>query len=147
MCLSNILSRRPTREHSTLEKCSACKSPTQQMHTQTVNLTRSLLQEFDKALAHTHADSHNYSLVDSLCCLPKSSGFGQTDMQHWHTYSLRDLTDRVQLASHGFSKWNRCARDFDLGEYQMGWGSGGCQLPIFGNSTCVWDTISAGSTY
>lgn len=39
------------------------------MRTQTVNLTRSLLQEYDKALAHTHAHSHNYSLVDSFRCL------------------------------------------------------------------------------
>lgn len=95
---------------------------------QTVNLTRSLLQEYDKGLVHTHAGSHNSSLVDSFRCLRSqlAKKFRRwTDMQHWHAYRRRDLTDRVQLASRGSRKRNRCVRDFDLGEYQMGWGSTG----------------------
>ncbi|KAI9539509.1 hypothetical protein NQZ68_005589 [Dissostichus eleginoides] len=35
----------------------------------------------------------------------------------WGCYKQqRDLTDRGQLASHGSSKRNRCAQDFDLGD-------------------------------
>lgn len=111
------------------------------MHTQTVNLTRSLLQDYDKALAHTHAHSHNYSLVDSFRCLCLQLAkklWLWTDEQYWHTYRQQDLTERVQLASYGSCKRNRCARYFDLGEYQMRCGSGGGKgghrsVPILGN--------------
>lgn len=46
--------------------------------------------------------------------------------------------ERVQLASYGSCKRNRCARYFDLGEYQMRCGSGGGKgghrsVPILGN--------------
>lgn len=69
-----------------------------------------------------------------VCSLPRSSGFGQT----CSTDTPTDKETRVQLASHGSGKWNRCVRDFDLGEYQMGWRSGGGKrgkwsLPILGN--------------
>lgn len=73
------------------------------MRTQAVNLTRSLLQEFDKAHAHSYASSHNYShvwvffLPVNVRKLPKSSNSGQT--RRTDTPKDRKLTDRLQLAS------------------------------------------------
>ncbi|CAK6961157.1 hypothetical protein JOB18_043874 [Scomber scombrus] len=46
-------------------------------------------------------------------------GFGQTRSTDIPTDTHRDLTDRVQLASHGGGKRNRCVQDFDLGSSQL----------------------------
>ncbi|KAG7505954.1 hypothetical protein JOB18_043874 [Solea senegalensis] len=58
--------------------------------------------------------SKNPSILSCNCetKLAKKLCFGQT--RSTDTPSDRE-TDRVQLASHGSSKLNRCARDFDLG--------------------------------
>lgn len=69
------------------------------MRTQAVNLTRSLLQEFDKAHAHSYASSHVwvFFLPVNVRKLPKSSNSGQT--RRTDTPKDRKLTDRLQLAS------------------------------------------------
>ncbi|KAM7387261.1 hypothetical protein PAMA_009739 [Pampus argenteus] len=66
------------------------------------------------------SQSVSFKKDQSDSALPRSPGFGQTCSTDIPTDRQTVLTDRVQLASHGSSKQNRCARDFDLGEYQMG---------------------------
>lgn len=49
----------------------------------------------------------------AVCSLPRSPGL---DRRAALTHRQTERPDRVQLARHGSSERNRCARDFDLGE-------------------------------
>lgn len=72
------------------------------MRAQAVGLTRSRLQEYDKALSHPRSLAQQQScLFSSTVCvsyqLAKKLG-PWTGTQHRHTYRRRELTDKVQLA-------------------------------------------------
>lgn len=99
---------------------------------------RSLLQEYDKGLAHTHARSHSYSLVDFFfyCLQFAKEQRLWTDMQQRQTY--RQRPDGQSPAG---SEWDRCVWHFDLREStwgeDLGKGRGLWSVSILENAKCV----------